>query len=261
MGYNTIIYEKENNIGIITLNRPKSMNSINSELINDLNQVITEIEQDEEIGAVIITGGHEKFFGAGADIKEISTLDSAIKAHDFINVIKPLFNRLENLEKPTIAAVSGVALGGGCELTLACDIRIAAENALFGLPEVKIGVLPGAGGTQRLPRLIGAGRAKEMLYLGDPIDVNEAYRIGLANKVVKLDSLMDEARKMAAKLAKQPAYGVKMIKSCVNKGINMDLQSALDYESRCFEFLFSTEDQKEGIRAFVEKRKPAYKGK
>ncbi|MDY6880584.1 MAG: enoyl-CoA hydratase-related protein [Desulfatiglans sp.] len=260
MGYNTIIYEKEGNIGIITLNRPKSMNSINLELINDLNQVLTEIEADKGIGAVILTG-HEKFFGAGADIKEINTIDSAIKAHDFVNVIRPLFDRLENLEKPTIAAVSGLALGGGCELTLACDFRIAAENAQFGLPEVKIGVLPGGGGTQRLPRLIGAGRAKEMLYIGDPIDAEEAYRVGLANKVVKLEALMDEAKKMAAKLARQPVYGIKMIKACVNKGTGMDLRSGLDYESRCFEFLFSTEDQTEGIKAFVEKRKPVYQGK
>lgn len=260
MEFKTIIYEKSDGIGIITLNRPKSMNAISERLIKELNMVIDEIERDEEVRTVIFTGS-EKVFAAGADIKEVGGIGTPVEAHRFVNSVQSLFNRIESLEKPVIAAVSGLALGGGCELALTCDLRIVTENARFGLPEIKIGVMPGGGGTQRLPRLIGAGRAKELLYTGDPIGADEAYRIGLVNKVVSLDSLMDEAKKMATKLARQPAIALKMIKTSVNKGLSMDLQSALAYEACCFETLFSTEDQKEGMKAFVEKRLPLFKGK
>ncbi len=260
MDFSTIIYSAEDGVGIITINRPKSMNAINDEFMRELDQVIDLIEDDNNVGAVIVTGG-EKFFAAGADIKYIMGISTPLEAHEFVSAVQSLFSRLENLEKPTIAAVGGLALGGGCELALACDIRLAAENAIFGLPEIKIGVLPGGGGTQRLPRLIGAGRAKEMLYTGDPIDADEAYRIGLVNKVIKSDALMDEANKMAKKLRERPAFAFKMIKTSVNKGMSMDLQSGLAHEARCFEILFSTEDQKEGMKAFVEKRKPSFKGK
>ena len=260
MDFNTIIYNAEDGIGIITMNRPKSMNAINDEFMRELGHAIDLIETDEEVGAVIVTGG-EKFFAAGADIKYIMGISTPLEAHKFVTGVQSLFCRLEDLEKPTIAAVSGLALGGGCELALACDIRLAAENAIFGLPEIKIGVLPGGGGTQRLPRLIGAGRAKEILYTGDPIDANEAYRIGLVNKVIKSDALMEEAKKMAKKLRERPAFALKMIKTSVNKGMSMDLQSALAHEARCFEILFSTEDQEEGMKAFMEKRKPNFKGR
>ena len=260
MGFNTINYEEEDGVGLIVMNRPKSMNAINDEFIMELGQAIDLVEADEKVGVVIVTGD-VKFFAAGADIKYVIGIRTPLEAHDFVSNVQSLFSRLENLEKPTIAAVGGLALGGGCELALACDIRLAAENAIFGLPEIKIGVLPGGGGTQRLPRLIGAGRAKLMLYSGDSIDANEAYRIGLADKVVKTDLLMDEAKKMAKRLGQRPAFALKMIKTSVNKGMSMDLQSGLAHEARCFEILFSTEDQKEGMRAFVEKRKPVFKGK
>ena len=260
MDFNTIIYNSEEGVGIITMNRPKSMNAINDEFVRELGQAIDLIEADEKVEAVIVTGG-EKIFAAGADIKYVMGIGTPLEAHEFVSDVQSLFSRLENLEKPTIAAVGGLALGGGCELALACDIRLAAENAIFGLPEIKIGVLPGGGGTQRLPRLIGAGRAKEMLYSGDPIDADEAYRIGLANKVVKADALMDEAKKLARNLGQRPAFALKMIKTSVNRGMSMDLQSALAHEARCFEILFSTEDQKEGMKAFVEKREPKFKGK
>lgn len=260
MEFNTIRYEKENHIAIIILNRPKSMNAIDSIFIREFHQLFDEIKDDDEVGAVIITGS-EKVFAAGADIKEIGGIGTPAEAHEFVNEVQSLFNKIESLEKPVIAAVSGLALGGGCELTLVCDIRIAAENSHFGLPEIKIGVLSGAGGTQRLPRLVGIGRAKEMLYTGDPIDAEEAYRVGLVNKVVPVESLLDEAKKMATELMKRPAYALKMIKACVNNGFNMDLRSALAYEARCFEFLFSTEDQKEGMKAFMEKRKPLFKNR
>lgn len=258
MSYNNIIYEKENRIGLITLNRPKSLNSISSELISDLVDVFDKINTDDNISVVIITG-NEKAFAAGADIKEVSQLNTPVKAHKFVQHIQSAYDMMERFPKPVIAAVGGLALGGGCEMCMACDIRIAAENAIFGQPEIKIGVIPGAGGTQRLPRLVGIGRAKEMLYSGDPIDAAEAYRIGLVNKIVPSGSLMDEAKKMAEKFCKQPGYALNITKIVVNDGINMDLRTANAYEARCFEQLFATYDQQEGMKAFIEKRKPEFK--
>ncbi len=260
MKFNTMTYEKDERIGIITLNRPESFNAINSEFIRELNRLIDEIDEDDDVSAVIIKG-NEKFFCAGADIKEAGGFRNFIEAQHFIIKVQALFTKVEDLGKVVIAAVGGLALGGGCELTLVCDIRIASENARFGQPEIKIGVLPGAGGTQRLPRLVGVGRAKELLYSGDPIDAGEAYRIGLVNKVVPANSLMDEAKNMALERSKRPAVALKMIKMSVNRGINMDLESALSYESRCSDILYNTEDQKEGMRAFVEKRPPVFKGR
>lgn len=260
MDFNTMNFVKEDQIATITLNRPKNMNAINNEFIDELDQILNEIATNDEIGAVIITGS-EKVFAAGADLKEISGISTPVDAHSFVSRVQSVFNKIERSEKPFIAAVSGLALGGGCELSMACDIRIAAENAMFGQPEIKVGVIPGAGGTQRLPRLIGLGRAKELLYTGDPVDAQEAYRIGLVNKVVPIELLMDEARKMAGKFIKQPRFTLKITKMVVNEGINMDIQSALAHEARCFELLFSTEDQKEGMKAFVEKRKPVFKNR
>lgn len=260
MSLNTVKYQKGEGIGIITLNRPESMNAINRELISDLDQLFDEIALDDEVSAVIITGS-KKFFAAGADIKAVIGLKTPVEALGFVARAQSLFNKMESLEKPIIAAVGGLALGGGCEMALACDLRIAAENALFGQPEIKIGVIPGAGGTQRLPRLIGLGRAKEMLYTGEPIDAQEAYRIGLVNKVVPGDSLLDEAKKVASKMCKQPGFALRITKLVVNEGITMPLQAALAHEARCFALLFSTEDQKEGMSAFVEKRKPTFQGR
>lgn len=260
MEFNTITYEKDESIGVIKLNRPKKMNALSNELLRELDQIIDDIKKDDEVRVLIITG-EGKFFAAGADINELAGVITPIDAHLLEPSLPYVLNKIEKLEKPVIAAVSGPALGGGCELALACDIRIAGENTIFGQPEIRIGVIPGGGGTQRLPRLIGLGKAKELLYTGDSIDAQEAYRIGLVNKLVPVESLMDEAKKMALKLAGQPGFALKMIKMVVNDGINMDLQSALAYEARCFEILFSTEDQKEGMRAFMEKRKPGFKGK
>jgi len=260
MAYKTLIYEETEKVGIVTLNRPERKNALNNELIMELDSLVEKIMNDDKVATLIITG-HKDFFGAGADITEISDITTPIDAHRFVISVQSLFSKIENMEKPVIAAVSGLALGGGCELALACDLRIAAENAVFGQPEIRIGVIPGGGGTQRLPRIIGIGRAKEMLYTGEPIDAQEAYRIGLVNKVVSVDSLMAEAKKLANKLKGQPAFALKMIKMAVNEGFNMDLKSSLAYEARCFETIFSTEDQKEGTKAFLEKRKPNFKGK
>ncbi len=260
MEYQTILYEVENGIALIRLNRPKSLNALNHELVGELGAVFDRIGSDDAIGAVIVTGS-EKAFAAGADIKEIVEIASPVAAHSFISRIHVVFNKIERLSKPVIAAVSGFALGGGCELALVCDIRIASESAIFGLPEIKIGVIPGGGGTQRLPRLIGLGRAKELLFGGDSIDAMEAYRIGLVNKVVPVDSLLNEARKTAEKFIAQPGFALRILKMLVNDGINMDLRSALAHERRSFEVLFSTEDRKEGMQAFIEKRKAAFKAR
>ena len=260
MDFNTMNFVKEDQIAVITLDRPKNMNAINSEFIDDLDQILNEIAGNNEIGAVIITGS-EKVFAAGADLKEINGIGTPVDAHSFVTRVQSVFNKIERSEKPFIAAVSGLALGGGCELSMACDVRIAAENAMFGQPEIKVGVIPGAGGTQRLPRLIGLGRAKELLFTGDPIDAKEAYRVGLVNKVVPVESLLDEAKKMASKFIKQPGFALRITKMVVNEGINMDIQSALAHEARCFELLFSTEDQKEGMKALVEKRKPVFQNR
>jgi len=257
---NTVNYLKEGTLGIVTLNRPRSLNALNAELMKELGVLLGEIGSDKQIMTLIITGG-TKSFCVGADISEIGLIQTPAQAHGFAEIAQKLFLQVETLPQPVIGAISGPAVGGGCELALACDFRIAAENAVLGLPEIKIGVMPGGGGTQRLPRLIGMGRAKEMIYLGDSIDAAEAYRIGLVNRVVPVEKLMEEARAMASKLATRPPLALKMCKRVVNDGMTMDARSALAYESRCFEILFSTEDQKEGMRAFSEKRKPVFKGK
>jgi enoyl-CoA hydratase len=259
MEFETIIYSKQDRIGTIQLNRPRSLNALNAQLLGELKAVVADIEQDPEVGVVIITG-HQKFFAAGADIKEISGLDSPVKAHAFVTVAQSTFNSIESLSKPVIAAVSGLALGGGCELALACDIRLAADNARFGQPEIKIGVIPGGGGTQRLPRIIGLGRAKELLFTGEPINAAEAYRVGLVNRVLPVDELMEAAVQLAQTLLKQPPFALGMTKMAVNDGANMDLASALAHEARCFALLFGTKDQKEGMAAFIEKRPPDFKG-
>lgn len=260
MNYNTIICEANEKIGLITLNRPRNLNALNSELVNELYLAFDEMAAVEALGAIIIRGG-DKAFAAGADIKEIGRIDAPADAHRFITRVHGLFNAIESFPVPVIAAVSGLALGGGCELALACDIRIASESAVFGQPEINIGVIPGGGGTQRLPRLVGIGKAKELLYTGQSIDAREALRIGLVNKVVEAPVLMDAAWEMAAGLAAKPGWALKMTKIAVNDGINLDLRTALAYEARCFEWLFATHDQKEGMTAFIEKRKPEFIGK
>ena len=260
MEYKTILFEKDNGMATITLNRPQNMNALSSEVFTEMGDVLAEIESDDEVHVIVLTGG-EKCFAAGADIKEMSEIATPSDAHRFFKKAQGVFNSMEDLEKPIIAAISGLALGGGCELALACDLRIATESAAFGQPEIKIGVIPGGGGTQRLPRIIGITRAKELLYTGDFINAQEAYRIGLVNKVVSTPSLMDETRSMALKIAHQPQAALKAAKLAINGGLNMDMKSAMAYEARCFEILFSTEDQKEGMKAFIEKRKPVFKNK
>lgn len=261
MKYETILYEKEDQIAIITLNRPEQMNALSIKLCEELSAVFTEIANDEEVIAVILTGG-PKVFCAGADIKERSQMKFT-QPQIYLNLKEThhFFSNIENYEKPVIAAVSGVAVGGGCELALVCDLRIASETAKFGLPEVKIGVIPAAGGTQRLPRIIGITKAKELLFTGETIDAQEAYRLNLVNKVVSEEQLLETAKEMAKKLTAKPPLAIKFGKRAVNAGMQMDLASALDYESYCAALLAVSEDRIEGFKAFTEKRKPHFKGK
>jgi enoyl-CoA hydratase len=260
VGYNNLLYQKEDGIGIVTINRPKALNAANSEVWSELFQLFEEIEAAPEVRVVILTGSGDRAFMAGADIVEMSSLDAMGGAKFCLSARKAL-DRIYTLSKPVIAAVNGYALGGGCELAIACDLRIAAENARFGQPEITVGIIPGGGGTQRLPRLIGMARAKELVYTGDMIDAQTALNMGLVNKVVPADKLMEEARAMAKKLLSRSGRILSLAKQAINSGMNMDLPSGLDFEAQCFSLCFETEDQKEGMKAFTEKRKATFKNK
>jgi len=249
----------EDRIAIITMDRPEALNALNSKVLSDLNEIIFQVEKDESVSAVIITG-EGKAFVAGADIREMLG-KNPIEAREFTQLGQAVFRKIENITKPVIAAVNGIALGGGCELALACDIIIASENAKLGFPEVGLGIHPGFGGTQRLPRLVGRARAKEMIFTADILDAKEAEKIGLVNKVVSPDNLLEEARYMANKIAGQAPFAVRLAKSAINKGTDMDLDTGLAYEVESVSMAFSTKDSKEGLKAFTEKRKPKFQGK
>jgi enoyl-CoA hydratase len=260
MAYENILLEKQDDVAIVTVNRPKALNALNAPTLSELEQVFTELAGDDSVSVVILTGAGEKAFVAGADISFMQKL-TAVEARKFALLGQAAFNKIENLPQPVIAAINGFALGGGCELAMACDIRLASENAKFGQPEVNLGVPPGFAGTQRLPRLVGKGRAKELLYTADMIDAQEAYRIGLVNKVFPAAELMDAAQKMAKKIASKGQIAVRLTKSAVNQGLEMDAERGMAYEAEVFGLVFSTEDQKEGMKAFLEKRKADFKGK
>jgi enoyl-CoA hydratase len=263
MSYETILYEKDEGIGIVTLNRPDRLNALSFKMKDELSAVFDEMERNDEVRVVILTGG-KKAFSAGADIKERTSSKGADSQYDYYfrqRKSHAFYSKIENFEKPVIAAISGVAVGGGCELSMVCDLRIASDSARFGVPEVKIGIIPAAGGTQRLPRLIGVTKAKELLFTGDFIDAQEAYRLGLVNRVVPVDELMDEARALARKLLNNPPLSIKFAKRAVNTGMQLDLASALDYETYCAALLAFSDDRQEGFKAFVEKRKPVFKGR
>lgn len=258
--YKTLIYEKKGNIGLLTINRPEKLNAISNELISELKKLLDEIENDEELRALIITGAGDKAFVAGADIKELVDRDARL-GRRVSQERQEVFSRIENLPVPVIAAVNGYALGGGLELALACSIRICSEKAQFGAPEVKLGIIPGDGGTQRLPRLVGLGRAMEMILTGDFIDAQEAYRIGLVNKVLPQEELMDKAMELAKKIASRPPLAVRFAKEAVNRSQEGDAASGFALESYLHALSCTTEDKKEGVSAFLEKRKGKFKGK
>lgn len=259
MSYETILVSKEDGIAIVTLNRPP-MNPLNSAVWSELGKAADEFNRDPEVKVMIITGNGTKAFAAGADVSEMATL-TPVGVFDFCQTSKVAMQKIENMIKPVIAAIPGVAFGGGCELALSADFRIAGDNAKFAFPEVGLGIIPGGGGTQRLSRLVGQCKAKELMFLGDIIDAATAEKIGLVNKVVPIDSLMDEARAMAKKLASKPLVATQMCKAAINASANVDLNAGLDFEQQCFVMAFASADGKEGISAFVEKRKPNYTDK
>jgi enoyl-CoA hydratase len=258
--YKTLIYEKKENIGLLTINRPEKMNAISNELTTELKKFLDKVEKDRELRVLVITGAGDKAFVAGADIKELIDRDAS-QGREVTQERQEIFSRLENLQVPVIAAVNGYALGGGLELALACSIRIASDNAQFGAPEVKLGIIPGDGGTQRLPRLVGLGRAMEMILTGDFIEAQEAYRIGLVNKVVAQEKLMEEAMALAQKIASRPPLAVRYAKEAVNRSQEGDRTSGFALESYLHALTCTTEDKKEGVSAFLEKRKGKFKGK
>jgi enoyl-CoA hydratase len=259
MAYNNILVEKDGLVGIITINRPNVLNALNYDTVKELGEAAAELESDSDIKAIIITGAGEKSFVAGADIAFMQNL-SVLEAKSFSRFGQGVLSKIENLSKPVIAAVNGFALGGGCELAMACDIRVASTNAKFGQPEVNLGLLAGFGGTQRLSRLVNPGWAKEILFTANIYDAETACKIGLVNHVVEPGQLMDFCKKMAATIASKGPVAIQLTKAAVNEGFNMDLEKALAHEADLFAVVFSTKDREEGIAAFLSKRKPEFKG-
>lgn len=255
-----LLFENLEGIGLITVNRPRALNALNRETLLELDSLFELLSKDKTIQAIIITGSGDKAFVAGADIIEMQQM-SAVEGREWGKLAQSVFNKIENFPRPVLAAVNGYALGGGCELAMACDIRIASEKARFGQPEVSLGITPGFGGTQRLPRLIGKGRAKELLFTGDMIDAEEAYRIGLVNKIAAHQNLVETAREMANRILLRGPVAVTLCKAAVNEGMDVDLESGCAYEAEVFGLCFATADQKEGMIAFLEKRKPVFIGK
>lgn len=248
-----ITYEVEDKVGIITINRPKALNALNSAVLDELDAALDAVDQNE-IRCLILTGAGDKSFVAGADIGEMSTLTKA-EGEAFGKKGNDVFRKLETFPLPVIAAVNGFALGGGCEISMSCDIRICSDNAVFGQPEVGLGITPGFGGTQRLARLVGPGMAKQMIYTARNIKADEAYRIGLVNAVYPQEELMAAAEKMAAGIAKNAPIAVRNCKKAINDGLDADMDQAIVIEEKLFGDCFESYDQKEGMAAFLEKRK------
>jgi enoyl-CoA hydratase len=256
MAYENIVVETRGRVGLITLSRPKQLNALNDALMDELRDALTDFDRDDAIGAIVLLGS-EKAFAAGADV-------SAMKDWSYMDVYKTNFitrnwESLRSVRKPVIAAVAGVALGGGCELAMMCDIVIAADNAKFGQPEIKLGIIPGAGGTQRLPRAIGKSKAMDLVLTGRTMDAQEAERAGLVARIVAPDKLHDEAMAVAASICAYSLPAVMMAKEAVNRAYEGSLSEGILFERRNFHALFATEDQKEGMQAFLDKRKPAFR--
>jgi len=260
MSAQVLLAEEKDGVAVLTLNRPEVMNSFNFALLLALKKQIDALRSNANIRVIIITGSGPKAFCAGADLKERTALDE-LQVKDFIFTIRNLFTDIEFLNKPVIAAVNGIALGGGTELALACDIRIAAASASMGLTETRLAIIPGAGGTQRLPRLIGRGKAKELIFTGRRVDAREALQIGLVNQVCEQDALLDECRKMAAMICETGPIAIEQAKYAINYGLETDLHTGLGIESNAYWVTIPSQDRLEGLAAFQEKRKPVYKGK
>ncbi|SDE63892.1 MULTISPECIES: enoyl-CoA hydratase [Kordiimonas] len=256
MTFETILLDKQEGVGLITLNRPDALNALNSKLLEELGEALLALDADADIGAIVVTGS-EKAFAAGADIKEMSGLSFAdVLKKDMFAEINSVFARVR---KPVIAAVSGYALGGGCEIAMACDFIIAAESAKFGQPEIKLGVIPGIGGSQRLTRLVGKSKAMDMMLTGRMMDSAEAERSGLVSRVLPTEDMLDGAMEVASSIADLSAPSVALAKEATNRALETTLAEGLLFERRAFHSLFATEDQKEGMSAFIEKRQPQFK--
>jgi len=258
--YQNLLYSSTDSIAVVVISRPEVRNALNGATIDELSDAFIRIREDSSIHSVILTGAGEKAFVAGADILEIARLN-AEEGENFARRGQAVFDAIETLGKPVIAAVNGYALGGGCELAMACTLRVASENAVFGQPEVKLGVIPGYGGTQRLPRLIGRGRAMEMLLTGGTISASDALRIGLVNRVVPLAELRSASETMAKKIMAHAPQAVRFCMEAVHRGLDSSMEQGLILEARLFGECCATEDMKEGTKAFLEKRAPEFKGK
>jgi enoyl-CoA hydratase/carnithine racemase len=255
-----VLEERQDGVVVLTLNRPEVMNSFNFPMLLALKARVEAVHFDPEVRVLIITGAGPKAFCAGADLKERASMSEA-EVREFIFTIRNLFTCIEYLNKPVIAAVNGVALGGGTELALACDIRLASANATLGLTETRLAIIPGAGGTQRLPRLIGRGKAKELIFTGRRVDAREAVQIGLVNKVCEPEALLPECQAMAAQICEAGPIAIQQAKYAINYGLEADLHTGLAIESNAYWVTIPTADRLEGLKAFGEKRKPVYKGK
>jgi enoyl-CoA hydratase len=259
MGYEHILLDRDGEIGVVTINRPKVLNALRTDVLRELASCFKELAIDDSVKVVVITGAGDKAFVAGADISEMAVLDPK-KAKDFSEFGNAVFLGIEKFPKPVIAALNGYALGGGCELLMSCDIVIASDKAKIGQPEVKIGIPPGFGGTQRMPRILGKTKAKELIFTGDFVTAEEALRIGLVNKVVPHEKLMEEAKAMAKIIASRAQAAVTMAKQLINEGVNVDIETGIALESKGFAVCFATNDQKEGMKAFMEKREAKFTG-
>ena len=260
MSYADIHLTKKHPVATITIDRPKVLNAIRFQTMLEIQDALKDIEADQEIRVVVITGAGEKAFISGGDISIMARDQGYIETLSEVPKGQAICSEIEQFSKPVIARINGLALGGGTEVALSCDIRIAVETAIFGLPEIKLGIIPGYGGTQRLPRLVGMGRAKELIFTGDHISAEEALRLGIVNRVVAASDLDTEIGELCDKIASKGPIALHMAKVAINNGAQADLHTALDIEARCFALCFGTQDRIEGMKAFMEKRKPNFKG-
>lgn len=261
MGFEFISYEREpNNIGILKINRPNVLNALNWDTLGELREFLEDVMPKEELKAIIITGAGDKAFVAGADIAQMNEMKER-DFQDYVDYAHRVYELIENEPCPSIAAINGYALGGGCELALACDIRIASEKARLGFPEVKLGIFPGWGGTQRVTRVLGLGKTKELVFTGEMVNAEEALRIGLVERVVPHSEIMNEAKKLAGEIAKRGPIAVRLSKTAINAGSEMDLQKALLLEKTLVSLCFDSQDRIEGMKAFLEKREPTFTGR